>query len=174
MADWPELQRELDHWQAAGRPATFWWRDDDAVSPTPALCRLLDLAADHAVPLSLAVIPRDVTASLAETFDGVSISVLQHGYAHANHAPRGEKKCELGAHRPRAVVQDELQTGCAQLASLFGGRFLPVLVPPWNRIDAAVSTSLGKLGYVGLSTYTPRRQVRRLRLYGILTVWSAP
>jgi hypothetical protein len=28
---------ELEHWSRAGRDATLWWRDDDAVTATPAL-----------------------------------------------------------------------------------------------------------------------------------------
>ena len=40
---WAVLEAELDLWQAAGRTASFWWRDDDAVAATPALSRLLAL-----------------------------------------------------------------------------------------------------------------------------------
>ncbi len=35
-------------------------------------------------------------------------------------------------------------------------RLLPVLVPPWNRIDAALVAKLPSLGFVGLSTFKPR------------------
>ncbi len=33
---------------------------------------------------------------------------------------------------------------------------LPVFVPPWNRIDPALAERLGSLGYIALSTFTPR------------------
>ena len=35
--DWAVLGDELARWREAGRSATFWWRDDDAVQRTPAL-----------------------------------------------------------------------------------------------------------------------------------------
>jgi len=44
MAEWRDLNRELDAWREKEMPATFWWRDDDATHWTPALERLLDLA----------------------------------------------------------------------------------------------------------------------------------
>ncbi|TIT57545.1 MAG: polysaccharide deacetylase, partial [Mesorhizobium sp.] len=54
---WQPLVEELARWQRAGRKAEFWLRDDDAVDPTPALDRLLDLTRQFAVPVTLAVIP---------------------------------------------------------------------------------------------------------------------
>ncbi len=32
VAMWDRLAAELDRWDAAGRRATFWWRDDDAAA----------------------------------------------------------------------------------------------------------------------------------------------
>lgn len=46
-AMWDRLAAELDRWDAAGRRATFWWRDDDAVAPTPALDACLKAAVAH-------------------------------------------------------------------------------------------------------------------------------
>jgi hypothetical protein len=82
--------------------------------------------------------------------------VLQHGYAHANHAPAGAKKIELGPHRPLETVLAELETGRRRLADLFGTRALPALVPPWNRIDTALVRQLPEIGIAGLSTFGPR------------------
>lgn len=42
------------------------------------------------------------------------------------------------------------------MQELFGGRALPVLVPPWNRIDPALFVGLVDAGIRGLSTYGPR------------------
>ena len=64
--NWQALHEELDRWAQAGRTATFWWRDDDAVDVTPALERLLTQAADHGLTIGLAVIPAQVTEALAE------------------------------------------------------------------------------------------------------------
>jgi hypothetical protein len=161
MTDWGDLDRELEAWGRAGDAATFWWRDDDAIAPTPQLDRLLEQAA-HAgarpLPLSLAVIPARATPALALRLAHCPhVAVLQHGYAHANHAPAGAKKMELGPHRPLETVLTELETGHRRLADLFGTRALPALVPPWNRIDAAVIQRLPEIGIAGLSTFGPRR-----------------
>ena len=42
-APWAALNAELDCWAAAGRCATFWWRDDDAGEMTAPL----DLSLIH-------------------------------------------------------------------------------------------------------------------------------
>ncbi len=44
---WDRLERELDAWRAAGRPADLWCRDDDACRDSPALARLLDTGASR-------------------------------------------------------------------------------------------------------------------------------
>lgn len=157
MTPWDELGRELDAWSAAGRNATLWWRDDDAAEAAPALDRLLALAAGHDLPLALAVIPARATRSLAQRLaeaDGVTL--LQHGYAHRNHAAEGEKKWELGPERPAAEVLEELVHGRALMTELFGPDWLPVLVPPWNRIAENLPPALSGLGFIGLSTFGPR------------------
>ncbi|WP_448950310.1 glycosyltransferase [Labrys neptuniae] len=151
----------LDEAIAARHELRLWWRDDDAVAATPALDRLLALARRHGLPLSLAVIPATVSASLPEALAGESdIDILVHGYAHANHAPDGAKKQELG-YRPPAEVLAELGRGLAALRSRFGARCLPVLVPPWNRIDPALIGGLAAEGFHGLSV-AGERQASRL------------
>jgi hypothetical protein len=160
MTSWGDLDRELEAWGRAGDTVTFWWRDDDAIAPTPELDRLLEQAAHAAnrpMPLSIAVIPAGATAALALRLAHCPhVVVLQHGYAHANHAPIGSKKMELGPHRPPETVLGELDKGRRRLADLFGARALPALVPPWNRIDAAIIRRLPEIGIAGLSTFGPR------------------
>ncbi|NYZ13048.1 hypothetical protein HL658_10825 [Azospirillum sp. RWY-5-1] len=147
---WDALAAELDLWAAAGRPATLWWRDDDATAPGAALDRLLELGARHDVPVALAVIPARAQPALADALRGAA--VLQHGWSHANHAPLGAKKCELGDDRPVEAVTAELAEGWRRLSALVGPALLPVLVPPWNRIAPAVSAALPGLGFRALST----------------------
>jgi hypothetical protein len=160
-AAWGALRRELDAWARAGRTATLWWRDDDAVAMTPALKRLLELARKYRVPLALAVIPSRARPSLFAALNRrTDVHVLQHGYSHTNHAPPGAKKCELGADRPRVVVLAELAEGRTLLQNAAGKRFLPVMVPPWNRIDPRVAAELGKLGLTGLSAGRTRKAAR--------------
>ncbi len=157
MTSWQALAGELDRWQRAGRRADFWWRDDDAVAPGSALERLLGLARRHELPLALAVIPAGAGPALAAALDRIPrLYVLQHGFAHANHAPEGEKTVELGAHRPMPEILGELRRGRRQLRRLFDRRLVPALVPPWNRIDPSVVRRLPGLGFTGLSTFRAR------------------
>ncbi len=160
MSAWRGLEIELEHWSRAGRDATLWWRDDDAVTATAELERLLAVARQPngaQVPLCLAVIPRQADKSLAKFAEGqAKISILQHGFAHTNHAPVGEKKAELGAHRSAAAILGELVQGRDLLQALFAARLLPVLVPPWNRIALPVRSGLPGIGLSFISAYGPR------------------
>lgn len=156
---WAALGAELDRWAAYGRSATFWWRDDDAIDATPALDRLLELGSAYDTPLSLAVIPASSREGLFNRLHGNdSVTVLQHGYAHTNHAPAGMKKAELGVHRQPDAVLSELAQGLAMLRRSGGRQALPVLVPPWNRIDDAIVAGMAGIGLRGVSTAKPRRQ----------------
>ena len=147
---WADLEAELDIWHSTGRTATFWWRDDDAVTSTPALQRLLALAED--VPIGLAVIPGEARPELARSLEGHDrVAVLQHGWRHTNHAGSDAKKSELGSTRPLRQRLDELTAGRDRLSSLFGDRALPILVPPWNRIGDDLIPELPALGLRGLS-----------------------
>lgn len=158
---WRELlYQELDAWNYAGVAATFWWRDDDARADSNALTRLLQLSRDYDAPLALAVIPYGLQPDLAtamQAADGVTI--LQHGFAHTNHAPAANKKIakkiELG-HRPAAEIYAELTRGFEILRRQFAARFLPVLTPPWNRIAAPLLDGLADIGFIGISTYGAR------------------
>ncbi len=161
MSSWGTLTNELDHWAGAGRIATLWWRDDDAARPVPALERLLDMRAQAGAPLALAAIPatvEDATAARIDSHDG--LDVLQHGYAHRNHAPPGTPKSELGPERPLDEVVDELTAGRRRLKALFGARAVAVMVPPWNRMADALVGRLGAAGFMGLSSYGPRSHAR--------------
>jgi len=158
MSAWRSLDDELDRWQEDGRVATLWCRDDDACRDTAALQRLLSYAETHRVPVAVAAIPALLESSLGDAIARCDhATVVQHGYAHRNHAPAGERGWELGAHRPLAVCIEELARGRERLASAFGARFVPALVPPWNRIDASVVEALPRAGLRALSTFGPRR-----------------
>ncbi|TIW66957.1 MAG: hypothetical protein E5V60_10565 [Mesorhizobium sp.] len=118
---WQPLVEELASLQRAGRKAEFWLRDDDAVDPTPALDRLLDLTGEFAIPVTLAVIPALTDEKLVARLDETPhATVAIHGWAHRNHAPGDQKKQELGPHRPREAVLDELAI-IAQLRHAFDG-----------------------------------------------------
>jgi hypothetical protein len=155
---WAEVETVLDRFAAAGRRAQLMLRDDDAVAPSPALDRLIDLCERHDVPLLLAVIPAFAMPALASRLAAAPlVAPCQHGYAHANHAAEGEKKREYGPDRPLAVMRAELCAGRELMQALFAGAALDVFVPPWNRIDRQVAAILPALGYQALSAFGPGR-----------------
>jgi len=158
---WAALAAELDRWGAAGRRADLWWRDDDAAAPGPKLSRLFDMTG--AAGLLLAVIPARLDEALGPAVAAAPhVRVAQHGYAHVNHAPKGQGlgAWELGLHRGEAAVLADLDAGNARLAEVFGERFVPVVVPPWNRIDPALFGPLAARGYRGVSAFGPRERGR--------------
>jgi hypothetical protein len=161
VSAWEALRGELHAWEEAGRVATLWWRDDDATRVSPELERLVALGGG--TPLALAVIPAN-----AESFD-LSVTVLQHGWAHVDNAPPGERKCELVGEG----IVERLIAGKEKLERLFGSRFLPVMVPPWNRIDAALAARLPALGYHGLSTLGPRRRAFSTNVHVDVMDWPS-
>lgn len=145
----------------AGNPLRLWLRDDDAVEPTPALDRLLALTGRHNVPVLLAVIPAFTQEALAARLrEAPHAAVAVHGWAHRSHAGPGEKNQELGAHRPAETVLGELADGVRHLSALHAGRFVPMLVPPWNRIAPAVIAGLPALGFRTLSVFGPEEETR--------------
>jgi hypothetical protein len=157
---WPDLIDELDRWEEAGRVATLWWRDDDAVAPSVALDRLLSI--NETIPIALAVIPAPTELELAVWLsrcdpcaDGSHVAVLQHGWRHLSHAG-DNKKSEFPPGRAVSEVALELSAGRARLVELFGDRALPVLVPPWNRFDDALMPLLGVCGLSAISRVKPR------------------
>lgn len=157
-AVWQSLVEELGRTYARGRVIDLWLRDDDAIEPTVALDRLLSLAASSAIPVTLAVPPEPATEALALRLAGLAdVGVTVHGWAHRNHAPPDAKKQELGGHRPQEVVLDELRCGVERLRRLFPEHFVPVLVPPWNRIDPALVQRLPEVGFAALSVFGPEK-----------------
>lgn len=160
MVKWPDLMAEFDRWEEAGKTATLWWRDDDAVAPTASLDRLLSIASG--VPVALAVIPADAEREFAEwlacylrSAPRSSVAVLQHGWRHLDHSDIG-KKSEFPVGRPKAEIASELAAGRARLSDLFGSRAQPVLVPPWNRFDDSLLGLLAGCGLTGISRAGPQ------------------
>ncbi len=149
-AEWSDLVDELDRWGLAGRVADLWWRDDDAVTLTPQLDDLLQLADE--VPVALAVIPALACAELAIALHGRPlVAVMQHGWQHANHARHG-KKSEYPEGRSASAVAAEIGAGQARLKALFGQRALAALAPPWNRFAGEFLPLLCANGVAGIST----------------------
>jgi hypothetical protein len=152
-ADWPDLTAELDRWGEAGRIAALWWRDDDAVSPSPKLTNLFRVAGG--APLALAVVPALAEPELGDALRSEpSAVVLQHGWRHADQARHG-KKSEYPSERAPEAATAEIAAGRDRLRELFGSRALPVFVPPWNRIAPEILRLLPRTRFAAVSTMAP-------------------
>lgn len=159
MSDWQQFDAELENWARAGEPATLWWRDDDAAADSSQLKQLVSIADKNRIPLHLAVIPARLEDTAAQVINASAYTrVLQHGFAHIDHAPKGNGSWELGDHRPVEQVLDELRRGAQILQSAFGDKFLAVQVPPWTRISPAVAARLPEAGFSVLSLEGLRRE----------------
>ncbi|MGI2035901.1 polysaccharide deacetylase family protein [Rhizobium panacihumi] len=168
------LIEALDRLASRGKHVTFWLRDDDCIEPTDALDAFLSATGRHNIPVTLAVIPAHTDAPLAKRLETEKdVLVAVHGWSHENHGPQGVKKRELGLDRPISVIEGELRQGFERLASLYGKRFFPMLVPPWNRIDPAVVDRLPELGCRALSTFGPEKPapVRMLNTHVDVIDW---
>lgn len=173
-AVWRPLRQQLDRADEAGSTVRFWLRDDDAVEQTPALDRLLGSARQAQVPMTLAVIPAFTGERLAARLaEEELISVAVHGWSHANHAGPREKKQELGLHRPIVDIIRELERGFVTLQALYGSRFIPMLVPPWNRIDPNLLPELAKIGYESVSVFGQEKDgpIRQINTHVDIMDW---
>ncbi len=155
--NWKPLLEEFQHWQDADMILPFWWRDDDAIEPTPELDRLIAIANNIDMPCRLAVIPKYASSALAKHISSTrQIIPVVHGWAHINHAPIGQKNTEFGATRPIEECATDAILGLQRMTDLFGDRLQPMFVPPWNRVNPELGQHLVAIGYDTLSTYTPR------------------
>jgi hypothetical protein len=178
IAAWRALEDEIARWRDAGRVAEFWWRDDDAARPAPALSRLLQLAQRSATPLALAVVPMQAEAEIFAEL-GPDLAVIQHGSDHRDRAGAGAKKSEFAAAEPPEHALARLARGRAKLAGWARSRFVPVLAPPWNRLPESLLPHLAGAGFLGLSRFgaraaaAPARGLRQVNTHVDLVAWRA-
>lgn len=172
-----ELESELQHWRSAGEQAQLWWRDDDAVTATAQLQRLTQLTGEAGIEVLLASIPAYADRQLADhVAQHQTLKPCVHGWAHANHAPASEKKCELGPHRAIEVVLSDIVRGKQRLEQLFGGDLVPVLVPPWNRMRDDLAPRLSAIGIKAFSTFGHERAFPAIQVNSHVDVmdWKSP
>lgn len=144
------LRREFDRAARAGVPREMWWRDDDAVTAGPRLDALGRLAASAGAPIAIAAIPARADATLLAWCEDEGVDLVQHGVAHENHEPSG-KPSELGFARGTPAIV----ASCLRARELLDGSpaFVPVMVPPWNRMRDDLAPALGLAGWRGVSRF---------------------
>jgi hypothetical protein len=157
MSDWTPLRAALKRCRQTQTAVPIWWRDDDAIAPTPALDQLTELSDEIGVPIYLAVIPKSADESLAAFVRGrANIIPCIHGWSHISSAPVGAKNSEFGVSREGGFP--ELGHAKTRMSEMFGDDLFPMFVPPWNRLDASFHPALVENRYNSFSTFGPRRQ----------------
>ncbi|CAN5433022.1 polysaccharide deacetylase family protein [soil metagenome] len=155
----PELQR----WKLSGHTPLFWWRDDDARAPSPALDRLLALSRRFDAPITIAAVPDGDIGALTKAWraaDGVDWAI--HGFRHQNRAPSGHPSGEVNDEDTLVDIVSEL--GAALEAFRRAGVTPSLFVPPWNNAHPTLVKALGLQG-LSLSCYGDmRREGRPARL----------
>jgi len=155
--DWTPLRAELAACRRDGLAVPFWWRDDDAIAPTPELEQLEALVQETQLPVHLAIVPAQTTVELANYVDGKHLIPVIHGWAHEDHSGPEEKKNEFLTDRPD-LVQDSARA-LDRMRNLFGPVLRYMFVPPWNRVQTPLLSKLSDQGYEVLSTYGPRDHI---------------
>ncbi|MGH2791097.1 MAG: hypothetical protein ACRDJ0_08990 [Actinomycetota bacterium] len=154
IGDWLDpVRRSLDEQRA---PVDLFIRDDDVGWDDQRLWPLLDLLATHALPADLAVIPSELSESLAQSLLARSesaphsLSFHQHGFAHANHELTG-RKYEFGPSRMGWLQRRDIVEGRRRLGDQLGASVDPIFTPPWNRCTRTTGRCLVDLGFEVLS-----------------------
>ncbi|WP_421737934.1 DUF2334 domain-containing protein [Caulobacter sp.] len=141
------LGPELARWKAAGHAPVFWWRDDDARRPSPALDRLLELSRRFGAPITLAAVPDGDLPALAQvcaSTPGVELAI--HGFRHENRAPAGQPSGEVNDQDSLEGVAAEVEAAIAVFAR--AGVEAELFVPPWNNAHPTLDAALVRHGLV--------------------------
>ena len=127
-------------------------RVDDVTSPIEPLRGLVRWAAEHAVPLSLAVIPARMAPQLPLFLRSCfAYEITQHGWSHTNHEPPTSSKCEFGDSVSVGASLSRIAIGVSLLRATFPHSFAEVFVPPWNRCSQSVIEGLPEIGLRAIS-----------------------
>lgn len=131
--------------------ARLWWRDDDARGASPALDRLIALAAAWRAPLALAVVPNGrITETVRAARDYPDVLLIQHGVDHVNRRA-GSAAGEFPSDLSQAQIRERLLEGWSSLCGLSRAR--KIFAPPWNDVHGQLETALVEAGYAALTAW---------------------
>lgn len=159
MTAFSPLMKLLEQAASEGQPLEFWWRDDDAVNAGPKLEQLLNLARRYRAPVLLAVIPDQADDSILSHDPRGWVTIAQHGVDHIPRQKAG-KNSEFPEERDPDEAAAAIAGGRDKLAALFGDRFGPIFVPPWNRMSEIHIDRLSEMGFTGYSGFGPRMKIK--------------
>jgi peptidoglycan/xylan/chitin deacetylase (PgdA/CDA1 family) len=150
-------------------------RDDDAGWADERLFALMEVCAELACPLDVAVIPAELSAGLARRLlnhqSSAPVRFHQHGLTHVSHQRSG-RKGEFGSDRSVAEMTGDIVAGSRILGELIG-QVDPIFTPPWNRCAPALFGVLAELDFSILSRdhTAPRADHPGLREIPVTVDW---
>jgi hypothetical protein len=149
---WALVNLELRRWNVRGHRPRFWWRDDDARAPTPALFRMLALSELHKAPLAIAIIPDGDLAAIGEVIQGHPlVSAIQHGCDHVDRNQGGGYSAEFAPAQHPEEVSKAISQAWRRLSAALSAT--PVYAPPWNVLTPNVAVALRATPFKAVSTY---------------------
>ncbi len=155
----PDIDRKLAELfrTAAARtsPVQVFFRADDIGEMDSNFIQMMQVFAEHAMPLCPALVPQWLTAERWQRISALPggkklLCWHQHGFAHVNHE-QAAKKNEFGDSRSSNAIQRDILAGRVKLEQILGDSFTPVFTPPWNRCSAASMQILQERGFYALS-----------------------
>jgi len=168
-------------------PTLVFFRDDDVGPRSPALCAVVELLREEAVPCNYQIVPALLDSWTAgylrrcRAEHAGLVELNQHGHRHR----QGELDvwAEFGGGAPYAAQRAEILAGRTRLAELLGDDFgATVFTPPCHAYDANTLRALASIGVSVISAgvhqdpaarafYAVGRALRRCSLLGRPVSW---
>lgn len=116
-------------------------RNDDVWTLDRSFREFFDFMLGQKIPVIYGVIParlqEDAAVFLrrAKERNPKLLDIVQHGFAHCNHAPEGEHKYEFGPGRTYMQQFDDIVQGMRIMNRWFGEFMTPGFIPPYHADD---------------------------------------
>jgi hypothetical protein len=140
-------------------------RNDDVWTLDQSFRAFFDLMLGQKIPVVYGVIPAKLQEDAARFLrrakekDPELLDIVQHGYAHVNHAPAGDHhKYEFGETRTYAEQYEDIAKGMQIMRHAFGESLTPGFIPPYHSDDASTIDAIEALG---IPLYSSRLKVPR-------------
>jgi peptidoglycan/xylan/chitin deacetylase (PgdA/CDA1 family) len=127
-------------------------RNDDVWSLERPFRDFFDFMLQQKIPVIYGVIPAKLTEEaavflrLAKENNPDLLDIVQHGYAHHNYAPDGERPYEFGPERTYTQQLDDITQGMKIMRRWFGEFLTPGFIPPYHAYDAHTIEVIETLG----------------------------
>lgn len=133
--------------------------DPSPTSDAAVETRIIEVFAQHGVPLTVGVIPfrekngkrfvvsPDATPHLVSALEAGTIEIALHGYSHLQRATGSDGSPSEFSGIPASEQFDMIAEALAALNSLTDGVAIRGFVPPWNTYDRSTAAALHRLGF---------------------------